>query len=342
MSKNTCVVCKKTFKRKESLQKHETSNKCGDKEFVCNYCPNRFTSRSAMNRHMRELCADKNKSTQDKLEKIEKENERLRKNAEETKKIMAKLLSDVKKLKEGKKSSVANINNETNINNCDTNINNGVIVNNNIKNVNLICYGKEDMTRFSQEAMIEVYNEGLYAAAKLTEMVHFNKDYPEYHNIYISNNKTGKVKIFKNNKWELAEKKEVVEKMYEDSKDFLEENLDEYAKIIKPSKFKAVNTWLSTEEANKANNLIEMIKNKIKLLLYNNRDIPMETMNKMKNIIKSLDVAKSKQNINEESTEILDLDDFGDYLNDESNIKSDTESDVGSYSEHDESDVEIN
>ena len=63
------------------------------------------------------------------------------------------------------------------------------------------------------------------------------------------------------------------------------------------------------------------IKNRIKVSLYNNRNISIETRKKMENIMKSLDNAvelkkTGANNYNKEFLEILDIDDDDDLFDD--------------------------
>ena len=60
--------------------------------------------------------------------------------------------------------------------------NNNGIINNNIV---LIGYGKEDMKKIDTNDILKSLKKGFYSTIHLTEAVHFNSKYPEYHNVYI-------------------------------------------------------------------------------------------------------------------------------------------------------------
>ena len=62
-------------------------------------------------------------------------------------------------------------------------INNGTINN----NIVLIGYGKEDLAKIDKKDILKSLKKGFYSTIQLTESVHFNPKYPEYHNVYISN-----------------------------------------------------------------------------------------------------------------------------------------------------------
>ena len=92
-----------------------------------------------------------------------------------------------------------NTNNCTNTTNSHNNISNTVINNPTIKLVN---FGSEDLSKISHNVFIETIKSqgaGLYNRA--IDGIHFNKDYPENQNIYISDINRGKVMIYKNEKW---------------------------------------------------------------------------------------------------------------------------------------------
>ncbi len=92
-----------------------------------------------------------------------------------------------------------NTNNSTFTTNYHNNITNTVINNPTIKLVN---FGSEDLSKISHNVFIETIKSqgaGLYNRA--IDGIHFNKDYPENQNIYISDINRGKVMIYKNEKW---------------------------------------------------------------------------------------------------------------------------------------------
>jgi CTP:phosphocholine cytidylyltransferase-like protein len=67
------------------------------------------------------------------------------------------------------------------INNTINNINNGTLNN----NIILVGYGKEDMSKIYHKEILKGLQNGFYSTVKLTDTIHFNPKYPEYHNIYI-------------------------------------------------------------------------------------------------------------------------------------------------------------
>jgi len=91
------------------------------------------------------------------------------------------------------------ITNNTNNTNSHNNIYNTFI---NKPNIKLVNFGSEDLSKISHNVFIETIKSqgaGLYNRA--IDGIHFNKDYPENQNIYISDINRGKVMIYKNEKW---------------------------------------------------------------------------------------------------------------------------------------------
>jgi len=116
---------------------------------------------------------------------------------------------------------------------------------------------------------------GFHSTLKLTDAIHFNPNHPEYHNVYIPSMKDKYAMIYKNNNWQLVNKQELVDEIYDNKKDYIEENVEEFCNTLSISQKNALNRWLLADENN--DKRISKIKDKIKLLLYNKRHIPMTT-----------------------------------------------------------------
>jgi hypothetical protein len=148
-----------------------------------------------------------------------------------------------------------------------------ISVNNNIVNGNvniiLIGYGKEDLSRIDKNDVIRALQNGFNSSVKLTEILHFNPKYSEYHNVYISNMKDKYAMTYDGKDWNLTIKEDLINKIYDDKKNYIEENLDDFMDSLSTSRKKALDRWLETDDDEK----ISKIKNEIKLLLYNKRNL---------------------------------------------------------------------
>ena len=266
MSYHICKKCGKSFNKKHGLKYHTDNNVCNNKKHECRYCNNRFSTSNAMYKHIKSYCKVK------KQEDVTKEDilERLLKLEEDNKKIK-KLEEDNKKLKkEIKKLKSRN----PTINNGTINTNNGTINTNN--NIVLIGYGREDMTKIDKKELLKSMKKGFYSAIQLTDTVHFNPKYPEYHNIYISNIKDKYAMMYDGKNWTLTTKTELIDRLYDDKKYFIEDNLEDFCKSISGSQKRALERWINIDEEH---DKIKEVKERIKLLLYNKRDIPLSTNN---------------------------------------------------------------
>jgi hypothetical protein len=94
---------------------------------------------------------------------------------------------------------------------------------------------------------------------------------------------------------EMVLKDILIDKIYGNKRDYIECNLEELitAYNLKPSESKALKRWLETDEESEK---IRTIRDKIKLLLYNNKQIPIDTTekNKIDNQILSSKPKKAK------------------------------------------------
>ena len=124
----------------------------------------------------------------------------LEKNNIELQKMNWKLQNRMEKIVSKNKIKISNnITNNTQ-NTANKNISTNLIINN--PNINLVDFGKEDLVNLSHQIFIDALKSqgyGLYN--KAIEGIHFNKDYPENQNIYISDINREKVMVYKDEKW---------------------------------------------------------------------------------------------------------------------------------------------
>ena len=76
--------------------------------------------------------------------------------------------------------------------------------------------------------------------------------------------------VYNGEQWNLQDREDTIDDLYSTKKDYIEENLDNFVKNLTPSKEAALNRWLATDDNNPK---IIRLKERIKLLLYNNRKI---------------------------------------------------------------------
>jgi hypothetical protein len=298
-----CDKCDKGFNSKQSLAYHTNNNVCLKKEYCCKYCPNKFTTKNAMYAHMRDSCRVKKQNDNekehilDRLMKLEEDNKRLiilEENEKQQKVVIQKLEEENEKMKTQMKrvlktttKKIPNINNGTINNKINNNINNGTVNN----NIILVGYGNEDLSKLSKTEILKILQTGYNSTVKLTEAVHFNPNFPEYHNIYISNMKDKYAMMHDGNQWTLTTKEDLINQIYEDKKNYIEENLEVFVQGLPLSRKKALERWLDTDDEDEK---VKNIKENIKLLLYNSKNVVLNIKNTNTNTRKSKSIKTTK------------------------------------------------
>jgi len=266
-------------KNSQNIAKIDKTNKLNkldktDEKIQCNYCKKIFTLKSSLNKHLNNRCKIKKEDTNKKEEIYQS----LIKQMDENRKLINELKEENKQLKKeiANKNIINNINNGT-MNNIDKQQNiNTNNQQNNIKNlnINLIAHGKEDLSFITEEQFKKILYKGFKSIENLTEMVHFDKNRPENHNIYISNIKDSYVMKYDGDDWKLINRENCLQDIYEDKSDYLVEKFEELHGKLDEQTTKRFGNFLNRKDDDK---IIEQTKKEIKLILYNNRKIPEET-----------------------------------------------------------------
>ena len=152
------------------------------------------------------------------------------------------------------------------------NINNGTINNsNNVVNIQLLNHTETDYSHLTHKDYVMCIHDCNKCVKTMIEKVHFNKDKPENHNIYLSNLKGKYVMIYKDNAWQIINKKEQLDDMYDYNEMILEYWYDEY-KTKYPDIVKSFQRYLKNKDGN---DLLNKVKDEILMMLYNKRKMAM-------------------------------------------------------------------
>ena len=108
-------------------------------------------------------------------------------------------------------------------------------------------------------------NRVILCVPNLIQRIHFNKDHPANNNIYLSNFRNKYMTMMERKNWVLKPLEETLDKIIRDYEFILEEWVDNNKEKTITDKFAKYTTMKSEP------NVIKMIKEEIKLLLYNNR-----------------------------------------------------------------------
>ena len=166
------------------------------KVLECAYCFKTFSRSDSLNRHYGRC-------------KIKKESKHTQE-IQELKQIVDQLLleksNNASVNNSNNTNNTTNNNNTTNINNTNSNNNSNNITNNIILN----NYGSENKDYITHDYLLELLKKPFQAIPELIKYTYFNDEHPENQNIKITNKKQPYIKIRKNDKWELADRKDTI------------------------------------------------------------------------------------------------------------------------------------
>lgn len=250
----------------------------------CKYCYKIFSRQDSLKRHLKDNCKEMEKSNQESLilKQILEEMRFHQKSMDEKMEAMKNENIELKN-KIGELES-----NNTKIVNSNNNCNNNTTQNNQINNnnINIIAFGKEKLEEIvSDEICKKILFRGFEAVPKLVEYIHFNEKKPEYHNCYIPNMRGKYAIVFDGSNWKLENSIDVIEKLTENKKDFLESKFDDFYESLNEETKTKFGRFLLEADTDVVKN---RYKESLRLLLYNKKGVVIETRNKFdsKNKIK--------------------------------------------------------
>jgi hypothetical protein len=102
--------------------------------------------------------------------------------------------------------SVVNNNNTNNSTTTNSNNNNTNMIN----NIHINNYGDENTKYITNDFILNLLNKPYSAIPELIKYTHFNDKHPENQNIKLTNKKEPYIKVLKNKKWELVDRKDTI------------------------------------------------------------------------------------------------------------------------------------
>jgi hypothetical protein len=274
-----------------------------NKSNMCIFCKKIFSKNSNMHRHINISCKVKKESDKLKEELFDKlleqkevlENESKKKDVlleqqkeklEEKQNVIKKRRVEINEFKKKDKKrqkdinelqdKIKNLQQQITIYNNNTTNNN--TMNNNI-NITIVAHGEEDLKYITEKKIKQLLGRGFKSLENLIEHVHFNKNKPEHHNIYVPSTKDSHVMCYNGKKWKLEHSEEKIRELIEDKETYLVEEYDKWKDQLKSGDKKKFDRFMSSLEDDKQN---KIRRGEIKLLLYNNRDIVKDTRRKIK------------------------------------------------------------
>ena len=238
---------------------------------ICNFCERNLSSRQALWRHLK-TCKEKKKddTVKESMEELvkllnDKEKQLEKKDTEYKKQLKEELDKRDKQIEELiKKAGLSTTNNNTN--NITNNIQN---------NIKLLNYKETDTSHLTENDYVKCLEHYNFCVPHLIRKIHFNPKKPENHNIYISNLKNSYVMIYINNKWKVKNRDETILRMIDDKQVILEKKIQEWVEsgIQYPKVMAKFSRYIEKREED---DVINAIKEDIKLMLYNNRNMIIE------------------------------------------------------------------
>ena len=199
-------------------------DKLADGRYKCSFCSRNYKNKYHCNRHLKKCKHNPNNAENDLEEHIKE----LQNEKKEMKKQIDLLINHVN-------STKSSTTNNTTHNKTTNYIQQNIVIN---------SFGDEKIGYIKKRFLDKLIKFPFGAIPKLIKAIHFNPEHPENHNVRITNKKQRFADVCHNNKWVLADKKEVINDMIDKGFDIMEEhhevNNDEYDNIRKKrySKFK--------------------------------------------------------------------------------------------------------
>lgn len=271
MVKYECVTCHKIYKlkgdynrhlnkkfpctQKSTQSPHETHNLHVEDKLICNYCHEKFSRSDSLNRHIRDFCkikkSDDNKKEQ-LLQKLLTEHETMKQR--------------IQTLEDKNKEYQQIINTQNNTQN--------IQIKDSTINLNVSAFGNEDLSCISDDTFKKIINKGFQSIPALVDELHFNKNKPQNHNIYISNIRDDYVLVYDGHDWNLKPRKEVLDTLYSDKSNILELKFKELIDKLDKYTIKKFERFINQIDDD---NVVNDIKKDLKILLYNRRKMVVET-----------------------------------------------------------------
>lgn len=136
-----------------------------------------------------------------------------------------------------------------------------------------VNFGDQDDSFIDDKMTRKILNKGFDAIQEYVKTVHFNKNKPEYHNVYLPNMRDrNNVLVYKDDKWVLCEKNEIINEMKDNGIDFIQKKYDELDENNE-NDAKAIAKLKKFLQKYNNNGNVPYLDKDLTLILYNNRDM---------------------------------------------------------------------
>ena len=227
--------------------------------FQCHYCFKYFKYKQGMYRHIKYTCKkNKDEDFKELARLLNEKDKQIEKKDNQIEKMQLTMQKQIDKLTQ--KLQIQNV------------VHGDVNNQNNIYNIQLLNYKDTDYSHLTPKDYMRCIRDCNLCVKSLIEKVHFNEIKPENMNIYISNIKGNYAMIYNGNQWQIVNKKEQIDDLYEYNEVVLETWYDDYKEQY-PEIIKSFQRYLKNKDEN---DVINDVKKEILFMLYNNRKMIQE------------------------------------------------------------------
>jgi|SaaInlStandDraft_4_1057021.scaffolds.fasta_scaffold00927_7 hypothetical protein len=150
-----------------------------------------------------------------------------------------------------------------------------------VNNFKMVAFGQEDLSFITDEVYKKLIGRGFNSVPMLIKYVHFNKKIPEFHNVFVSNTQNSFTYAYNGGSWNVVSKSEAVKQLIDDGKDILVEKFNELKNELPQSSIKKFTNFIEKQDDDK---IVSWMQNEVKMILYNNRKLPMQLKKEMKKL----------------------------------------------------------
>jgi uncharacterized C2H2 Zn-finger protein len=281
-----CPRCNKIFTRKDVYDYHVNKRKrpCDEiivvkgktkrtkkKMMCCKFCSNMFINESALNRHIRYNCKitksrefkevikpilDELNYMKKNYDSFERKQRRMKIQINEKDDVILKMKTDLEKLRHKPQTQ-----------NRIEKFQNNVFVG------DVLPYGKESLKHIKKKEWANIINRAFNSLPVLVQKVHYDPKETKNHNIYISNLKSNVVILYNGHEWIARDRDEILTDMITNRTDDLEKQFEKLLPTLPDHIIKKFKRFLNNVDERKE---VNRIKKKLKLILYNKKNLPMK------------------------------------------------------------------
>jgi len=227
------------------------------KVYECKYCKKVLQHHTSLSRHIKYSCKQNKDEDLKELARLFNEKEKkMNTNDGELVQQIQKMQKQIDKLTN--KLQIQNINKGT--------VNNTNNTNNTI-NIQLLNHSDTDYSHLTHKDYMTCIKNCNNCVKTLIEKVHFNPEKPENMNIFLSNIKGNYVMVYKDNEWQIRNKRRQLDDLYDSNEVLLETWYDEYKEKY-PHIINSFKRYLKNKDGDV---ILNRVKDEILMMLYNKR-----------------------------------------------------------------------